>query len=231
MKNKIRLMLIEDSEDYRKGIICALDTKPDIKMISQYATAEIALRNLQEPAGKNRPDIILLDLNLPGMSGLDAVPLIRQQVPDVKIIILTQSDKEADVLRAIRLGASGYLLKSASVSSLIEGIELVYSGGATLDSHLAGFILNTLSERLPEVTPNVPLSKRETDVLTLIAEGEAQKQIAAQLDISTYTVSEYINNIYSKLEVHNAPAAVAKAYRSGILPSDRSPVYYKAPLL
>jgi DNA-binding NarL/FixJ family response regulator len=220
MKNSIQLMLIEDSEDYRKGIICALDGNPGIKVISQYGTAEIALRNLRETAEKNLPDIILLDLNLPGMSGLEAVPLIRQQAPDAKIIILTQSDKEADVLSAIRLGASGYLLKSSSISSLIEGIELVHSGGATLDKTLAGFILNTLSERLPEVTLDTPLSKREIEVLALIAEGESQKQIASRLDISTYTVSEYIHNIYGKLKVQNAPAAVAKAYRSGILPAD-----------
>jgi DNA-binding NarL/FixJ family response regulator len=214
-------MLIEDSEDYRKGIVFMLDGKPDMKVISQYSTAEIALRNLRETAKEMQPEIILLDLNLPGMSGLEAVPLIKQQAPEIKIIILTQSDKKADVLSAIRLGASGYLLKSASVSSLIEGIELVHSGGATLDTHLAGFILNALSQRLPDVmTPDAPLSKREREVLTLIAEGEAQKQIASQLDISTHTVSEYIHNIYSKLEVRNAPAAVSKAYRSGILPAD-----------
>jgi DNA-binding NarL/FixJ family response regulator len=220
MKNTIRLMLIEDSEDYRKGIVCALDGNPDIKVISQYATAEIALRNLREAAGENLPNIILLDLNLPGMSGLEAVPLIKQQAPDIKIIILTQSDKEADVLSAICLGASGYLLKSTSISSLIDGIELVHSGGATMDKKLARLILNTLSERLPKVLPEVPLSKRETEVLTLIAEGCAQKQIASRLDISKYTVSEYIHNIYTKLEVQNAPAAVAKAYRSGILPAE-----------
>lgn len=213
-------MLIEDSEVYRKGVVCALDGNPDIQVVSQYGTAEIALRNLQETAEKNLPDIILLNLNLPGMSGLDAVPLIKQQAPTVKIIILTQSDKETDVLNAIRLGASGCLLKSSSISSLTEGIELVHSGGATLDTHLAGFILNALSERLPEVTPDVPLSKRETEVLTLIAKGQSQKQIASQLDISTHTVSEYIHNIYSKLEVQNAPAAVAKAYRSGIFPAE-----------
>jgi DNA-binding NarL/FixJ family response regulator len=219
MTKTIRLMLIEDSEDYREGIVCVLDETPNIKVISQYSTAEIALRNLQETDKENLPDIILLDLNLPGMSGLESIPLIKQQAPDIKIIILTQSDKEVDVLRAIRLGASGYLLKSAALDSLIDGIELVHSGGATLDATLAKFILNSLSERLPEVTLGVMLSKRETDVLILIAEGQAQKQIASRLDISANTVKEYIRNIYDKLEVENAPAAVAKAYRSGILPA------------
>jgi DNA-binding NarL/FixJ family response regulator len=212
-------MLIEDSEDFREGIVCVLDETPNIKVASQYGTAEMALRNLQETAKEKLPDIILLDLNLPGMSGLDALPLIKQKAPETKIIILTQSDREADVLRAIRLGASGYLLKSASLDSLIDGIELVYSGGATLDANLARFILNALSGKQPEATPAGTLSKREREVLTLIAEGQARKQIADQLNIGDNTVKEYIHNIYSKLDVQNAPEAVAKAYRSGILPS------------
>ena len=216
MKNRIRITLIEDNENYRKGIVSMLDRKPGMEVISQYGTAEFALRSLQEMPKENLPDIILLDLNLPGISGLEAVPLIREQAPNVKIIILTQSDKEADVLRAIRMGAAGYLLKSASSKELTEGIELVHSGGATLDKNLAGFILNTLSERLPEAVPRVQLSKREMAVLKLIAEGQAQEEIASRLKISTHNVSETIQNIYTKLDVQNAPAAIAKAYRSGI---------------
>ncbi|HKL22637.1 MAG TPA: response regulator transcription factor [Tichowtungia sp.] len=219
--NTIRLMLIEDSEDYRNSIVRVLGRKPGMEVISQYGTAEIALQNLEEWTEDDLPDIILLDLNLPGMSGLDAIPLIRQQAADVKIIILTQSDKEADVLRAIRLGASGYLLKSASIHSLTDEIELVHSGKATLDSNLAKFILNTASHGPPELNPEAKLSKRELDVLTLIAEGEAQKQIASRLNISIYTVKEHIHHIFSKLEAQNAPAAVSKAYRFGILPTEK----------
>ena len=213
-------MLIEDHEKYRKGVVCALERKPNMEVVRQYGTAEIAVRDLKKMPEEDLPDIILLDLNLRGMSGLEALPLIRQNAPAVKIIILTQSDKDADVLRAIRLGASGYLLKSASVSSLIEGVELVHSGGATLDTHLAKFILNTISQRPPERAHGIEISKREMEVLALIAEGLLQKQIASRLDISAHTVNEHIQHIYSKLGVQNAPAAVAKAYRSGILPAE-----------
>lgn len=214
MTDTIRIILIEDSVAYRKGIAFALEEQADMELIQQFGTAEIALRHLDETT----PDMILLDLNLPGMSGLEALPLIKAKTPDAKVIILTQSDKEADVLRAIELGASGYLLKSASIDQLVIGIHTVRDGGATLDPSLARFILNTLQEKLTQPTSQTRLSKREMEILTLIANGLAQKQIASELNISIYTVAEHIHNLYEKLNVPNAPAAVAKAYKDGLLP-------------
>lgn len=220
MKSKIRIMLVEDFPDYRKGIACALDGRADMELASEFGTAEIALRSLQEIEKKNAPDIILLDLNLPGMSGLDSIPEFLHQAPDTKIIILTQSDTEADVLRAIHQGASGYLLKSTSIEQLMDGIQCVHKGGATLDPSLARFILNTLNKTRPKKPKETGLSKRELEIITLIAEGEPQKQIASQLQITTWTVTEYIQSIYKKLNVVNAPSAIAKAYRTGILSID-----------
>jgi DNA-binding NarL/FixJ family response regulator len=214
-------MLIEDNQNYRKSILCALDEKPDMEVIGQYSTAEAALQTLQKMNQQNLPDIILLDLNLLGMSGLDAIPLIKQQAPEIKMIILSQSDREPDILSAISRGAAGYLLKSSSIDAIIDGIALVHAGGATLDAHLAKFILNTLSNRMPKATSKTRLSKRETDVLILITEGLGQKQIASRLDISTHTVNEHIQKIYSKLDAQNAAAAVSQAYRLGILPSGK----------
>ena len=221
MTQKIKIMLVEDNPAYRKGIACALDGRSDMELISEFGTAEIALRSLENASAENIPDILLLDLNLPGMSGLDAIPEFKKHAPETKIIILTQSDKEADVLCAIKRGASGYLLKSASIDQLMSGIQSVHDGGATLDQDLARFVLDALNQTRPKESGEAGLSKRELEVLTLIAEGLAQKQIAAKMKISIYTVSEYIQKIYKKLDVPNAPAAVAKAYKTGLFHSGK----------
>jgi DNA-binding NarL/FixJ family response regulator len=218
MNNPINIMLIEDHAGYREVITRALKREEDMELIHQFGTAEIALRNLQNAALKESPDVILLDLHLPGMSGLDTIPWIKKYAPHTKIIILTQSDKQADVLSAISQGATGYLLKSATVKQITDGIRTVANGGASLDSGMAMYILNTLESRPPkdELTKN--LSGRELEILALLSDGLLKKQIADQLDISITTVAYHVKHIYEKLEVPNAPAAVAKAFKSGLFP-------------
>ncbi|OVE76408.1 hypothetical protein BVX97_01080 [bacterium E08(2017)] len=217
MKRPVRVMLIEDSEDYRRVIACLLYQKSDIEVSREFGTSEIAIRTLQEMKPENKPDIILLDLNLPGLSGLDSIHELLQHAPESKIIILTQSDKEEDVLRGIQLGASGYILKSADLNMLIDGIHSVHSGGAIIDPSLAKFILVQLNDRLPDVESGATLTRREMEVLELVAEGLSQRKIASQLGISAFTVNEYVRNIYGKLDAQNAPSAVSKAYVSGVL--------------
>jgi DNA-binding NarL/FixJ family response regulator len=219
MTEKIRIMLVEDSAAYRKGIACALERRPDMELIGEFGAAEFALRNLQE--NTSDPDIVLLDLNLPGMSGLESISEFKKHAPHARIIILTQSNKEADVLCAIGQGASGYLLKSTTIDQLMHGIQCVHEGGATLDTSLAKFILEKLNQTLPKTAEKTGLSKRELEILILIADGLVQKQIAANLKISVHTVSEYIHNIYAKLDVPNAPSAVAKAFKTGLFHSGK----------
>jgi DNA-binding NarL/FixJ family response regulator len=217
MKKNIRIMLVEDNRDYRAVIEHALEVEPDIELISQFGTPEIALRSLEGRETRKVPDLILLDLRLPGMDGLEALPWFRKALPNVKVIILTQSDAEADVLKAIQLGASGYLLKSARADQLTEGIRNVMAGGASLDAGGAGFILNTLQAKLPNNQTAPLLSTRQLEILTLLAEGLAKKEIADQLKISYSTVDTHVANIYEKLGAANAPAAISKAYRKGLL--------------
>ncbi|MGB0372343.1 MAG: response regulator [Opitutales bacterium] len=213
MKERISVTIIEDSPAYRQGIESGLESCDLIEAIHAFGTVEGALNKLDTV----ETDLILLDLNLPTISGLEAIPLLQTKVPNAKIIILTQSDRESDVIEAIQSGAAGYLLKSATIDEIIEGIERVHAGGATLDPNLARFILDTLHTSLSPAQTDTRLSKREFEILTRIAQGLSQKQIAADLEISSYTVTEYVVNIYKKLEVPNAPAAVAKAYKYGIL--------------
>ena len=211
MNNKIRVMLVEDHPEYREAIELALGKEPAMELTGQFGTAERALRSLKHAKLCAVPDVILLDLNLPGMDGLDALPLFSAALPDAKIIILTQSDREADVLKAITLGAAGYLLKSATLKQITTGIQSVYNGGAALDAKVAQFILKTLKTKLPrgEIHP----------VLSLLAEGLVKKEIADRLCISSTTVVTHVSHIYEKLNATNAPSAINKAYRLGIFPT------------
>lgn len=222
MKRKMKIMLVEDSPAYRKVIDSTLKGDPDLTLISQFGTAEIALRSLEDLSTRIVPDLILLDLNLPGMSGIEALPLFRQRIPDTKIIVLTQSNREADVLASILAGTSGYLLKSTTLDHITEAIITVMEGGAMLDDKVARFILDTMKKTIPKVAAkNKILSTRELEVLTLIGEGFIKKEVAEQLGISVKTVNTHVGNIFEKLEVQNAAAAVNRGHRLGLFKDNK----------
>lgn len=212
MEEKIKVILIEDNREYADVISFALNHQEDIQLLKRYATAEIALRELE----RTPVDVILLDLNLPGMSGIEAIPYILEYSPKTKIITLTQSDAEADILDAISLGASGYLLKAVGIEQIISSIKSVMNGGASFDPKVAKYILNNLNSRLPKSNIRIDLSDRQKEILNLIREGYAKKEIADRLSISYTTVDSHVRSIYEKLQVTNAPSAVNKAYKLGI---------------
>jgi len=217
----IRVMLVEDNPDYRSVVELALSDEPDIELISQFGTSEIAIRSLSEADEKNIPDLILLDIRLPGMDGLDAIREFRQSAPNAKIVIFTQSSQEEDVLRAISLGAAGYLLKSTTVGELTDSIRTVAGGGASLDAGVAKFILHTLQTIQTggsEGDESSLLSDRELQILSLLAEGLVKKEIAKKLSISYATVDTHVGRIYQKLDVSNAPSAVNRAHRMRLFP-------------
>jgi two-component system, NarL family, nitrate/nitrite response regulator NarL len=178
-----------------------------------------AWRRLEDQPAKITPDLVLLDLNLPGISGLNAMPAFRDAIPAAKIIILSQSDREADILKAISLGANGYLLKSSTITQIKAAIQIVMDGGASLDPAVAKYLLNSLQSLLPQETLKLDLSGRELEILTLLGEGMMKKEISERLNISITTVAYHVKHIYEKLQVQNAPAAIAKAYRAGVYPT------------
>ncbi|MGJ8723910.1 MAG: response regulator [Roseibacillus sp.] len=218
-KEKTKLVLVEDSDEYRHVIQFAFRDDPAIDLVGMFGTAEQALRSLENKAACAVPDVILLDLNLPGISGLEALPELARLTPESKILILTQSENEADVLNAIRLGAAGYLLKSSSIQELRTGIESVARGGASVDPRMALFLLNTFREE--QAHGDSVLSDREREILSLISQGLARKEIAEQLNISHKTVANHIAHIFEKLNVPNSPAAINKAHQMGLLRNDR----------
>lgn len=216
MKSKIKIMLVEDNPEYRDVIEFAMEQDETMELAAQYGLAERALRSFQEMSTRVEPDVILLDLHLPGMSGLEALPHFTQAVPGASVIVLTQSNLEADVLRAISLGAKGYLLKSATMQQIKAGIQTVAEGGSTLDPKVARFIMETLKTKLPAEHGSGLLSDREFETLELMAAGLARKEIAEKLAISVFTVDTHVRHIYDKLNVPNSAAAIDKAHRMGL---------------
>jgi DNA-binding NarL/FixJ family response regulator len=216
MPQIIKVLLVEDNLDYRNVIDLALEQTDDIQLCHEFGTAEIALRTIENALPSDRPDLAILDLNLPGMSGLEAIPYFTQALPNTKIIILTQSDAQRDVLRAISLGADGYLLKSASLVEITSAIRDAIDGGSPLDKNVARFILDTLKKHIPPENVEGLLTEREIEILILLGEGLPKKQIAAQLAIGYTTVDTHVGNIYEKLGVKNAPAAINQGHKLGL---------------
>ncbi len=218
MNQHIRIMLVEDNLEYREAVRLALEQTQGVELANQFGTAEIAIRTLQNLPSNQHPELILLDLRLPGMNGHEALAKIRECADRTKVIILTQSDQEQDVLRAIALGASGYLLKSATFDEIAESIQTVMNGGAPLDKGVAKFIIESLQTRLPHDEDQPRLSDRELEIIELLAEGFVKKEIANQLNIGYSTVDTHVAHVYEKLSVSNAPSAVNRAHLLGLLP-------------
>lgn len=220
MKKHINIIMIEDHPEYREIVEMAISRQENMALTEQFGTTERALEHLQNAPTDTLPDVILLDLSLPGMDGLEALEELAKVAPRVKIIILTQSDREEDILSAIMRGASGYLLKSSTVQQLVEGIRNVMKGGASLDARIAKYVMETLRARLPHEELEKMLTTRELEILQLMAKGMVKKEIGIKLGIGVTTVVSHVSNIYEKLEACNAPSAIAKGYKLGILKLD-----------
>ena len=219
MATPTKVILVEDNPEYRNVLKLAFEFDDSIELIGIYGSAEHALRALEPKSTKGLiPDILLLDLNLPEMSGLEAMQWFRDYLPKAAIIVITQSEAESDVLTAIQKGASGYLLKSSTVQQIKDAIQTVANGGALLDSKVAKYIIAQVQKAPAKDDSQANLSSREMEVLGLLAEGLVKKEIAKKLGISFFTVSTHIRHVYDKLNVLNAPAAVSTAYQTGLLP-------------
>ena len=209
----ISIVLIEDHAVYRESVCQAFESSDRYRCTGKFSNLEDALEVASTGLDAN---IILLDLGLPGMSGLEGIVLLRELLPDARIIVLTAFTDRKKVFDALRSGAHGYLIKSATATHLINALDEVTSGGTPLDPQIAGMVLDTFRQLRP-ISEEEKLSERECQILLLVADGMTKQQIAGELNISSHTVSAHLRRVFDKLHVHSLPAAVSTAIRRGLL--------------
>ena len=211
-----RVILVDDHDLFRTGLRNLLADQ-GVDVVGEAQTGAEALGLVRDLA----PDVVVMDLNMPGMNGVEATRQINVLAPLTRVLVLTISDQDADVLDAILAGASGYLLKDSSIQDLLQGIRSAAVGEALISPHIAAKVLQRVraTSSSPEIAETIraELSDREVQVLKLIANGTDNAQIAAELHISPKTVKNHISNILMKLQIDNRIQAAVYAVRSGIV--------------
>jgi DNA-binding NarL/FixJ family response regulator len=205
---KIRLLVADDHHIVRRGLVALLGSVPDMEIVGEASNGEeaVALYRAQHP------DVVLMDLRMTGMNGVEATRAIRKEFPQARIIVLTTFDGDEDIYRALQAGARGYLLKGMDTEELLAAIHAVHGGKSRIPGPVA--------ERLAERMNNPALTERETDVLRLIVGGNSNKEIASALFISEATVKTHINSLLAKLGVSDRTQATMAALQRGIVHLD-----------
>ena len=207
----ISVWLIEDHEDFRAMVSWQINQIRGVRCAHDFGTCEDALAALE---GRHKPQVVLCDLDLPGMDGITGIQRIKALSPQTQVIVLTVYDDPDKVFGALCAGASGYLLKNTSEENLANAIEDVANGGAPMSPLVARLVLNMLTGRsIPKQQPGYHLTPREKQVLELMVQGLTRKEIAAGLGVSFHTVNTQLRTIYEKLHVHTRSGAVAKALK------------------
>ncbi len=218
----LKLFIVEDYHLTRMGLMAVLSEFPQVKFVGEAESAEEALSKLEQA----KPDVLLLDLGLPGMNGIDMAQEVRQKWPDLKIIILTSHSEETEVVAALGAGAQAYVLKDVKPERLVHIIETVADGAVWLDPAIASMVLTLVHTDQPQrkspaseagVSPESELTGRELEVLQLIVEGKSNPEIAEQLCISIHTAKAHVGSILNKLCVNDRVQAAIKALRENII--------------
>ncbi|HEV2331384.1 MAG TPA: response regulator transcription factor [Verrucomicrobiae bacterium] len=202
----VSLSIVEDKTDFQESLLHMLAKAPGYCCMHTYGTAEDALRGI--PAAP--PDVVLMDINLPGMSGVECVRRLHALAPQVRVIMLTVYDNTENIYAALKAGASGYLLKRTSPAKLLEAIQDVVDGGAPMSSAIARKVVQSFQDATPTDGKWENLSSREHEVLEMLAKGYLYKEISDQLHLSLGTIKTYIRRIYEKLHVQSRTEAVLK---------------------
>lgn len=209
----ISFWLIEDSTPFRVSLARGLERAGAFVCAGAFASAEEALEAV---AWGGLPQVVLIDVGLPGMDGIEALRQLRQRLPTAAMIILTVFEDEDKIMRAICAGAQGYLLKTSPVSEIAGAITDVLAGGSPMNSRIARRVLELFSRLVPP-QKNYGLTAREKEILQLMVEGYIKKEIAVRVGLSVHTVNTHMRNIYEKLHVHTVNGAVAKALKERLV--------------
>lgn len=228
MSEMIHVVVVDDHPIVREGIRLMLGTSDDLVLVGDAADGATALRMIEEL----QPDVVLLDMRLPGMSGLEVLESLRTTWPQIAVLILTTYNEDELIMRGFQAGASGYLLKEGSLETLFHAIRAVARGEVVMQPEIMTRVLSHTTSPAgasslapsPAITPvpgSLALTKREQEVLAGVARGERSKEIAKRLGITERTVRAYLTNIYTKLNVDSRASAVAIALKHGLLPHQR----------
>lgn len=199
---KKRVMIVEDDQEIRNSFSLIVNSSQRFVVVGAYGDCEEAIGSLN----KDKPEIVLMDIELPGMNGIKGTQIIKEKAPNTEVIMVTVYEDSELVFEALKAGASGYITKSANYMELLSALEEIIRGGAPMSSRIARMVIDNY-----HINPNSPLTKRETTILQLISEGKTYTQISEELFISKETAKTHIKNIYSKLQVNSKSEAIAKA--------------------
>ena len=207
------IWIIEDHAAFRRTLVRVLNAEDGLQCTRDFDSCEKALAAL---ARDDAPDLFLLDVGLPGMSGLEGIRLIKERSPKTLVVILTVFEDDDKVFTAICAGAAGYLLKTSSAAEITQAVRNALDGGSPMTSRIARRVLDMFSKLAPKQS-NYGLSEREKEILQLMVTGLIKKEIADRLTLSIHTVDTYLRRIYEKLEVNTRTGAVAKALKEGLV--------------
>jgi DNA-binding NarL/FixJ family response regulator len=209
MIKAIKVSIVDDEVDLRENIAGYIDAAKGFRCLSMHGSAEQALANLP----REKPDVVLMDINLGGMSGIECVRQLKPLMPATQVVMLTVFEDTEKIFSALASGASGYLLKRLAPAKLLEAIREVHEGGSPMSAPIARKVVQSLQPVFARGDATAGLSPREREVVDGLAEGQAYKQIADKLGVSIHTVRNYIRRIYEKLHVCSRTEAVAKYLR------------------
>ena len=204
----ITLAIVEDLDEVRDGLRNFISLSTDFKILDTFKTAEEALYELP----RLQPDIVIMDINLPGMNGIECIKLVKDKSPDTQFMMFTVYENDEKVFEALKAGASGYLLKNTGLVQLIESLKELYNGGSPMSANIARKLVTLFRSEQKEKTKVEVLTSRENEILHLLAKGLLYKEIADQISISVSTVRQHIHHIYEKLHVQNRTEAINKVF-------------------